>query len=365
MINRSLKILGSAFLVATLAACGSTSSPIETSSTPSESATPEPVYLTAPLTGVQYLEGTNPYLALPAVMAKIDNTDSGRPQLELNRADVVYVTRVEGGMTRLLPVWHSDMPEDVGPVRSVRPIDAAIIAPYSGIFIYSGGQAPFKKAAAATGLHMADEDTEMDNDTYFRTDFKVAPWNLWFKARQLQSTHTEQPAPTTQFEFDASPTALTGELIEKIDIKFNYTHSVWEPGTASFPWAASAEPAWLRTQDGDPHVEHPSGEQVRAKNVVVLETESDNSFIDPKYGVIPKAKLENSTGVAHIFTDGYYLKAIWSKADIKSPIKLTTESGSAVKLAIGNTWVEIIDTAKVKFKVVKPEPVSGSEEADS
>ena len=352
-------------VISVLAGCSSAVAPATSEPSETPTPTPEPVYLTAPLTGVQYLEGTNPYILLPAVLAKIDNTDSGRPQLELNQADVVYVTRVEGGMTRLLPVWHSQMPKEIGPVRSVRPIDAAIIAPYGGVFVYSGGQAPFKKAAAATGLHMADEDTEMDNDTYFRTDFKVAPWNLWFKARMLQSLHTEQPVPTTQFEFDASPTALTGEPVEKIEVKFNYTYSVWEPGTASFPWAAASEPAWLRTQDKKPHLEHPSGEQVRAKNVVVLETESDNSFIDPKYGVIPKAKLENSTGVAHIFTDGYYLKGVWSKADIKSPIKLTTETGSPVKLAIGNTWVEIIDPAKVKFTVTKPEPVSESEETDN
>ena len=65
---------------------------------------PEPVYEIAPLTGVAYEEGTNENLSLPAVSAKIDNTYAGRPQLALNQADVVYVTRVEVGLTRLLPV---------------------------------------------------------------------------------------------------------------------------------------------------------------------------------------------------------------------------------------------------------------------
>ena len=49
---------------------------------------PEPVYVAAPLTGVQYLEGENLYLSMPAVSAKIDNTFAGRPQLALNDADL-------------------------------------------------------------------------------------------------------------------------------------------------------------------------------------------------------------------------------------------------------------------------------------
>ena len=103
--------------------------------TPEPEPEPEPVYEIAPLTGVAYLEGENPYLLLPAVSAKVDNTTAGRPQLALNDADIVYVTRVEVGLTRLLPVWHSRMPEAIGPVRSVRPVDAAVAHPYQGIFV--------------------------------------------------------------------------------------------------------------------------------------------------------------------------------------------------------------------------------------
>jgi hypothetical protein len=106
-------------------------SPAATEPTPTETQTeePEPVFVSAPLTGVLYEEGTNPNLLLPAVMAKIDNTQYSYPQLSLNDADIVFVTRVEGGMTRLLPVWHSRIPSEIGPVRSVRPVDPLLIAP--------------------------------------------------------------------------------------------------------------------------------------------------------------------------------------------------------------------------------------------
>jgi hypothetical protein len=326
--------------------------------TPTEEPTPEPVYITAPLTGVQYLEGTNDFLVLPAVSAKIDNTYNGRPQLALNDADVVYVTRVEGGMTRLLPVWHSRMPENIGPVRSVRPVDASIIDPFSGVFVYSGGQSPFKLAARDTGLVMSDEDTEQSNDTYFREKSRVAPWNLFFRAQKLQAAHPEQQVPQAGFEFDAQPSAVAlGVEVTELEVKYPQLRSTWKAGEGSFPWGATSEPAWFRWMDGTEHLQE-GGDQVLAKNVVVMEVTHDLSFVDPKYGAIPKAEIVNNQGIAHIFSDGYYLKAQWSKGAIDEPIRLTLETGEPVKLAIGNTWVEMMDLPKSKLSITEPEAAS-------
>jgi hypothetical protein len=329
-----------------------TPTPTQTTQTPEPE--PEPVYETAPLTGVEYLEGENPFLLLPAVSAKVDNTTAGRPQLALNDADIVYVTRVESGLTRLLPVWHSRMPEAIGPVRSVRPIDPAVIDPYHGVFVYSGGQAPFKKAVRATGLVMSDEDTEIGKGTYYRDKDRRAPWNLMFYAQKLQLAYKDsQPLPPAHFEFAAIPTAVTdGATVSGLVVKYPQMSSKWDLGTASFPWAASSEPAWLRTQDGKVHVQA-NGDQVVAKNIVVMEVVHDLSFVDPKYGAIPKAKLENNQGIAHIFSDGYYLKGSWSKADSEAGIKLFTEAGEPIKLAIGNTWVEMMDTPRSTLTIAE------------
>jgi len=317
---------------------------------------PEPVYETAALTGVSYLEGENPYLAMPAVSAKIDNTSSGRPQLALNDADIVYVTRVEVGLTRLLPVWHSRMPESIGPVRSVRPVDAAIVDPFHGVFVFSGGQVPFKNAAKATGLVISDEDTEMNNDTYYREKGRKAPWNLYFKAQDLQALYADQqPSPQAGFAFDAIPTAVSEGVVAKgLSVKYPQMRSVWDLGTASFPWAEALQTAWLRSQDGTPHTQV-GGDQVAAKNVVVMEVVHDLSFVDPKYGAIPKAKLENNEGIAHIFSDGYYVKGSWSKGGIEDPIRLHTEAGQELKLAVGNTWVEMMDVPKSVLSISFPE----------
>ena len=116
-----------------------------------------------------------------------------------------------------------------------------------------------------------------------------------------------------------------------------------------------SEPAWFRSQNGKHHNQQ-NDEQIYAKNIVVLEVTHDLSFQDPKYGPIPKAELVNNTGIAHIFTDGFYIKGTWSKSGIKSPIQLTTDTGLPIALAAGNTWVELMDLPRSVLKIIEPEP---------
>ena len=126
--------------------------------------------------------------------------------------------------------------------------------------------------------------------------------------------------------------------------------SQWELGTAQYPWAVGEQTAWLRTQDNRIHLQL-DGEQVVAKNVVVMEVVHDLSFVDPKYGAIPKAKLENNEGIAHVFSDGHYIQAIWSKGESAEGIQLFTEAGEALTLAVGNTWVEMMDIPRSSMTI--------------
>ena len=137
-----------------LAACGSdapTPTAASTSkTTPAPSSTPPPpppppVYW--PLTGIE--SGTVP--ARPALAVKIENSVDARPQTGLNAADMVWEEVVEGGITRYVAVYHSTLPAQIGPIRSVRPMDPAIAAPLHGLFAFSGGQRPFVDAVAGPG----------------------------------------------------------------------------------------------------------------------------------------------------------------------------------------------------------------------
>ena len=346
-----------------------TASPTATA-TETPSATPEPVFVTSPLTGVVYPEGANPTLAGPAISAKIDNVAGAFPQWALNQADLIYVTQVELGLTRLVSIWHSYMPESIGPVRSVRPTDPGLIQSFGGIFTFSGGQQVFIDAAAATGLYLADENTESGNDTYYREPSRNAPHNLLFRAAALQQQHLDLAPPQAHFQFANAANSEIATAVEagvaavSAVVKYRAATSIWNVGEAEFPFDAagnaaiggvqpSTQPAWLRAQDGKLQYDQVDGSQLRARNLLVIEHTTDESFRDRKYGVIPKAILVGE-GVAHVLTDGFYLKARWSKASESAPMVLTTDAGDPLLLAVGNTWVELIDPKDVTLEISYP-----------
>ena len=52
----------------------------------------------------------------------------------------MYVEQVEGGLTRLMAVFHTNLPAEVGPVRSVRTTDAELLPVFgTPALVFSGG----------------------------------------------------------------------------------------------------------------------------------------------------------------------------------------------------------------------------------
>src|SRR3954451_7548828 len=74
-----------------------------------------------------------------AVAVKVPDNKNEHPQVGLDQADIVFVEldgyRDSSGYssTRLVPVFHSRMPDDVAPVRSVRPVDIPLLAPMGAV----------------------------------------------------------------------------------------------------------------------------------------------------------------------------------------------------------------------------------------
>jgi len=343
--NREVKTLSKyprALLFVSVLLLAGCAEPIEgTTITP----TPEAkVYVTAALTGVTVEEGSTgaETFSLASVACKIDNVEAARPQFNLNKTDIVFVEMVEFGLTRLVAVWHSQPVDQAGPVRSVRPMDADITAPLAGIFCYSGGQLPFVNAVKDTGQYMASETSEQADDlgSFSRLSSRSAPHNVMVDVALLQSQHTDLKAPQPMLPMVAfdpetesyeSPSTDAGEETLSFTVKYPQATSGWKAEGSYF----------VRSQDGDAHLDAISDEIIRAINVVVLKTKTDNSFIDPKYGPIPRTVIVDS-GIAWVFSNGKRIKGTWTKSSQAAPIQLFDETGAPIKLAVGNTWIELM-----------------------
>jgi hypothetical protein len=286
-----------------------------------------------PLTGVE----SGPVAARPALAVKIENSVDARPQTGLNAADMVWEEVVEGGITRFVAVYHSTLPAQVGPIRSVRPMDPAIAAPLHGLFAFSGGQRPFVDAVAGAGLQVLSHDAGAGG--FFRLRTRYAPHNVYgdpaaFLA-QADPAHLAAPGPQFAIAGPAQqPTAVTaGAPANAVNLKLS--------GVSYPTWSWDPAGQWLRAERGTPAVEA-DGTRLRAANVVVLRVDVVNTrFTDPAGNSVPETVMVG-TGQALVATGGRVLNVTWTKNSPGEPVALTGPDGLPVLLAPGNTWVELV-----------------------
>lgn len=335
-----------AALIATvLVGCALTPPTMMPQPTPTYSSTylpPAPTAL-APLTGEVVPVDS---LTAPSLAAKVDNHVDARPQVGLERTDLVYEELVEGGLTRYVAVWHSDVPDDIGPVRSIRPMDPDIISPMGGIVAYSGGQQRFVAMMRDTNVYNAIHGQADTADLMYRTPDKPGPHDVLVRATQLISRHLDLAAPVQQFSFApdlASSSAVReGVPLQSMQLRFGAA------STPAWTWDA-ARTVWARSQDGAPDLD-PSGVPYSAVNVIVLRvpvTVSQN---------IPKTELIGS-GEAWIASGGFLIHATWAKGSRTEPIRLVDDTGTVIRLAPGNSWIELVPLAgKAEFTAPPPPP---------
>lgn len=325
-MRRALIIPGAALLL--LAACAIREPmPSPTPAYTSDYVTPPPVAL-APLTGETVAVGQ---LVTPSLAAKVDNHPDARPQVGLESTDLVYEELVEGGLTRYVAVWQSEVPAEIGPIRSIRPMDPDIISPMGGIVAYSGGQYRFVQMMLDTNVYNAIHGQADTDDLMYRTDAKDSPHDVLVLAPQLIARHPELPAPPQQFAFAPDPAASTavreGGPVQQIDLRFGSSSA------PSWTWDA-ARGVWARGQDGSPDLD-PAGVPYSAVNVVVLRVD-----VSWEYD-IPKTELIGS-GEAWVSTGGMTVHGTWLKGSRADPIRLVDDTGTVIRLAPGNSWIELV-----------------------
>lgn len=281
-----------------------------------------------PLTGTP-LEGGDP--STPVLSAKIDNHPLARPQVGLDSADVVFEELVEGGITRYVAMWHSNVPQEIGPVRSVRPMDPDIVSPFGGIIAYSGGQQRFIEAMLDSPVASAIHGQSDVDDFFYRSSATVAPHNVIVRAQDLVDYFADRAGPAPQFNFapsSAESTAATaGQEVSSLRVTMSsFAAPRWE-------WSAERS-VFLRNQTNGAADNAISGNQITADNVIVL-------FVDIQViQDIPTTNLIDS-GAGYVATGGKVAEIRWSKAAKEAPIELTDPSGARVLLAPGQTWVEL------------------------
>lgn len=287
----------------------------------------------APLTGLAVTDPAK--VARPALIVKIDNAPKGRPQEGINQADIVVEEGVEGGITRLAAIFHSQDIGEVGPIRSARSTDIAIAHELQRpLFAYSGANATFQKLVNAAPLINVGQDA--NPGAYFRKSGRPQTYNLWARMPELfGKAPGDATPPKPLFQYRAEGEAVPGEPAG--GVKMEWRDKVLT--AVEWRWDA-ASATWRRTQNGTEHVDAGGG-AVQPKNVVVqFVPYKDTGQRDRSNTIVPEAELVG-TGEMWAFVDGKVIKGTWTKTAMEAPTTYVDGAGQPLKLTPGQTWLEL------------------------
>ena len=295
---------------------------------------PEPIYYW-PLTGEQAPNGDATRTRVVSV--KVENSSAARPQVGLADADVVYESLAEGGIPRFNALFHSALPERVGPVRSARLSDTYLVPQYNALFAYSGASEAVRQAIAAAGIDQLG--MESHPALYERDAARSAPHNVFTSGVDLQAA-----AEDAGYESVVAPRTLVfgevpAELVEapvaaRLEIPFAGGNDV------TWIWDEAAG-AWQRDIAGLPHADEGSEVPYSAANVIVLFAETiETEMRDSAGSVVLDIRLDGS-GDAIVLRGGRRYDVRWTSSP-DTPPRFATAEGTELPLAVGKTWIEVL-----------------------
>ncbi|MFI8191258.1 DUF3048 domain-containing protein [Streptomyces sp. NPDC085946] len=263
----------------------------------------------------------------PLLAVKIDNAPAARPQTGVDAADVVYAEQVEGGLSRLMAVYATRLPEAVGPVRSARESDLELLRQFGRpVLAFSGAQSRLLPVIDAAPV---DARTPREaSGAYFRGTGRPAPHNLYVRPGALLPAPPGAGALTTGFRYGAAPdggTAVASRTVRYPAARFTFTWS-------------GARDRWLVALDGTPAVTT-GGARVAAATVVVqYVTVRASAYRDFRGSNSPYTETVGS-GRATVLRDGRAHEVRWERTRAAEGTAFTTGDGTPVNFARGPVWV--------------------------
>jgi len=269
----------------------------------------------------------------------IENSPDARPQSGLLNAGIVYEAIAEGGITRFMALYQAEMPDYIGPVRSVRPYYLDFLMPFHAAVAHVGG-APQALIDIKT-FNVKDLDEFYNGSSYTRITSRYAPHNVYTSMTNLNALEVakgftgspfvsfprKKDAPSKQPNATSIDFAISGYLY---NVHYDYD---------------AAANSYKRSEGGQPHTDEKSGTQLEPKVVMALVMnrgiDADGDHTD---------YTDTGSGPLYLFQDGIVTQGTWHKADRTSQFSFTDTAGKTLPLNAGQTWISIVDAGTVTYK---------------
>lgn len=273
-----------------------------------------------------------------AVSVKVDNSPEGRPQAGLEKADIIYEERVEGGVTRFIAVFQSRDSELVGPIRSLRTTDPAVVSAFGGVFAFSDGVALTLSRLKGAPVSVVSERGGSEPFTYPKG--KRRPYATFAATARLRKEGKDgAKEPKRAFSF-----LVKGEAFAPSGVARATKATIDYGGRtkALFEWDM-ATGTWLRSTNGSPHL-LADGTRLAFSNVIVQKVPySSVGYKDSTRHPVEEAMVVGQ-GEAFVLSGGKQVKARWSKPSPEAVTVFTDSTGQPIKLVAGSTMIALAPT---------------------
>lgn len=278
------------------------------------------------LTGLMTGSGT---ANRPILGVMVENSPAARPHTGLGSAGIVFEALTEGGVTRFLALYQDDMPETVGPVRSLRVHFLNWAMGFESSIAHVGG--------SPEALELVDEREARSlnqfkyPEPYYRSDDRSAPHNMYARTEGLRELQQELGHDNSQFDSIPRSSDNPSQTPGATTVAINFSAA---PYAVEYRYDSESN-RYLRYLAGEQHTDTATGQPITAKNIVVLRTEPQETGV-----------AAIGSGEAVVFKDGNALQARWEKSDFEDRVKVLAEDGSEVPLNRGSTWFAALPSDK-------------------
>jgi len=294
----------------------------------------EPEYAVNPLTGVKDLaldkSGDRP------VAITVNNISVAQPvQTGLNKADIIYETEVEGGITRLVAVYQDvSKVEKIGTVRSARYAFIDLAKGHNAIYVHHGQDSyhagPHLNDVPRLVLSTKNAGVRISNGLASEHTLYAYGDKLWNAIKNQGITTTNSnPASWQTFADEATPVILPNAA-NSVSVSFSNAYKT------TFNYDA-ATGKYVRFFNGTERKDYYTKDSLYFKNVFVLNT-TIRSYPNCTDGKGHK-EVMLSSGNGYYCVNGTYTPIQWSKGAAANKFTFTNADGSALTVNPGNSWV--------------------------
>lgn len=227
-------------------------------------------------------------------------------------------------------MYHSCVPEVVGPVRSARPVDPQFLPAYQPLLAYSGARTEVVKAMERVGLATLRHSYARG---FFRLSARAAPHNLYARPAVLYRAGKGR-APTAGapgWRFSAAPTR--GSPVASKTVRMS------NRDVATWTYDARRG-VYRRQQNGRPH-HVTGGGRISPANVVIMRVKiTDGGCCDTSGARYADIGVIGS-GPVQVMRDGVVMNDTWRKKIRHHRLALFDRDGHPLPLKPGRTWITL------------------------